>query len=70
MKDAPRNPCPPTCPKRSPTCHGTCKDYLEYWRFNREQDGIRYREAQLDQMKITGCQRAKKYARLMKGRLT
>ena len=25
------NPCKPDCPKRSATCHGTCKDYKE-WR--------------------------------------
>lgn len=33
------NPCQPTCPKRSPTCHGTCKDYAEF----REDREIEYK---------------------------
>lgn len=24
------NPCKKTCPDRSPTCHGSCKEYLDF----------------------------------------
>lgn len=69
MKEAPRNPCR-GCDRRSPHCHGKCETYLAYWRHNREQDTIRYREGQLAIMTITAVNRAKRYARLMKGKKT
>ena len=37
-----RNPCEKDCPKRSPTCHAKCKEYID-WQQNhlKEQERIR-----------------------------
>lgn len=32
------NPCKKDCPKRSATCHSTCKEYLEFFENNREEN--------------------------------
>lgn len=49
------NPCRKDCPKRSPTCHCECSDYLEFFeerqRENRERyisNDINYRNAFVD----------------------
>lgn len=31
------NPCKPDCPDRSPTCHGTCKKYMEFFKEREEE---------------------------------
>lgn len=69
VKEAPRNPCR-GCDRRSPHCHGKCETYLAYWRFNREQDSIRYNEGQLDQIRVAACRRINDYVHRMKGKKT
>lgn len=29
-----KNPCDKHCPRRSMTCHSTCKEYLKFWKAN------------------------------------
>lgn len=39
------NPCKRDCPKRSPTCHGSCPDYADYKeRLNKENALIRKKQ--------------------------
>jgi hypothetical protein len=64
----PRNPCPPTCPKRSSTCHGTCEDYLAYWSSNHVRDEERVREGEIYDLHKCGVERSLAYSRSMKGK--
>ena len=33
-----KSPCEKNCPDRSPTCHGECEKYLEYYAHRRKID--------------------------------
>lgn len=37
-----KNPCKKDCPDRSPTCHQTCTDYLEFFEYRRRENEQRY----------------------------
>ena len=36
-----KQPCVKDCPNRSPTCHGDCEKYLEYFEHRREISKMR-----------------------------
>ena len=50
------NPCKRDCPKRSPTCHGSCPDYADYKerlnKENAERQKIRDTQRRLDDAQV------------------
>lgn len=64
-----KQPCPKHCPRRSPTCHGECRDYLEFYNGNRRQNEKDLQEQALDGLKIDGLRKAEKARRLTKGKI-
>ena len=66
----PPNPCRKDCPRRHPHCHGECREYLEFYAWNRQENERRLRSQDADQMKISAIMKAKRLARLMKGKKT
>lgn len=42
MKRTP-SPCKGACPRRSPTCHTDCPEYLQYWKDNEERRASYYK---------------------------
>lgn len=71
-----RGPCPPNCPERRPgtktrpSCHSDCPRYQAFWDERREENRKNLNAQQADQMKISAIMKAKRLARLMKGRKT
>lgn len=66
----PPNPCTRDCPNRHPHCHGDCEPYLAFYAWRRQENERRLRSQDADQMKISAIMKAKRLARLMKGRKT
>ena len=55
-----RGPCPQNCPERSPTCHATCRTYLEHHEARKEIDAAREREMQILAFQTDARQRVRK----------
>jgi hypothetical protein len=69
MSAPPPNPCR-GCTKRHAHCHGECGPYLAFYEWRRQENERSLRSQDADQMKISGIMKAKRLARLMKGKKT
>lgn len=46
-----KQPCVKECPNRSPTCHGDCEKYLEYFAKRREIDLLKREDETIGYLK-------------------
>ena len=46
-----KHPCHQDCPDRSPTCHGECKAYAEYFELRKAERAAENAEAGIDQVR-------------------
>jgi hypothetical protein len=56
-----RGPCPPKCEKRSPTCHSTCKTYLEFFEQNKQKQKATLFASELTDYKNNEIRRNKRH---------
>lgn len=58
------NPCKKDCPRRSPTCHATCKEYKEFRQKLDERNDLIRRERELYDsfrtVEVESCRRIKR----------
>ena len=47
-RQKPEDVCPRNCPERSPTCHGTCRQYLVFHEQRKEVYELRETAARID----------------------
>lgn len=65
IKDERRKPkklCAQDCPNRTPTCHSTCREYLEYYSDKRRDDEKRVHESNIVTYKAEARKRCKRTA--------
>lgn len=56
------NPCEPHCPRRSSTCHGTCKEYEKYVNFRHQISEARRLDHDTTAALIRGAEKIKREA--------
>ena len=66
-QEPPKNPCR-DCDRRHSHCHCGCPEYLAFWNWNREQDDLRQKDANMLDFRIQGMERVKRYMRQMRGK--